>query len=365
MKDTGNGRWQLGLISHRIYNAELTDAKAEFDTFTQVLWNNRRFLDLRVLLVGDNGNYTVAQYAKQYIQEAYRTSNVDVATVPMAIGHITQFDYIVDSYYGPKYDLVVVFSYSGKGMEEIYTLCRRKLFPLIIFTGRKKESLYKTYPEAHNFRIISYHSEDDGTSMEGGKLPMASVLAPISLMSNMPTNNRVDYHQRILTESDSIVNKYNLKELSINLRNFPIVHVFYEYDTLPVAIDIENKLTNAGIAAVVLHDKETFCKGRYAILYNQPFGFIINLVHYRQYNKDGMAIEYSSDEDKILSSFLANLSDYRYITMGSTKKNACSWNLEVLYQLPFFVVKLGEEMGIDVSEPIGNTIPSELRELVS
>lgn len=58
------------------------------------------------------------------------------------------------------------------------------------------------------------------------------------------------------------------------------IHVFYEWDTLPTATDIESKFTESGIANVVLHEKKNFSHGRYTSLYNQSFAVVINLTRH-------------------------------------------------------------------------------------
>lgn len=80
-------------------------------------------------------------------------------------------------------------------------------------------------------------------------------------MSYFDENSSISYiseEQKALIDGKSFVESLSISEISEAIKKNPVIHVFYEWDTLPTAIDIESKFTQAGIANVILHEKRIF-----------------------------------------------------------------------------------------------------------
>jgi len=45
----------------------------------------------------------------------------------------------------------------------------------------------------------------------------------------------------MLSAAESIVSNLNICDIAKAIKKYPIIHVFYEWDTLPMAADIESK----------------------------------------------------------------------------------------------------------------------------
>lgn len=54
--------------------------------------------------------------------------------------------------------------------------------------------------------------------------------------------------RNFLKNSEEFVSKLNIAEIAKAIKNNPVIHVFYEWNTLPTAIDIESKFVESGIA---------------------------------------------------------------------------------------------------------------------
>lgn len=350
MKEDGyQSLWDLELLSHRLSCAEKTDAKEELDSFIQVLWNNRKFLELRVLIVGDDDAYAVAQYAQHYFYKTYKTSNVEVATSSNAVSLMSQFDYIVDTGYGPKYDLVLVISHFGQsqGIKKVYDMCKQKFFPFVLFTGVNKNILADFYEEDKITKIISYFSPKDKTSKDFF-FPMFSTLAPVVILGDTPHCKRIEENKLLLQSVKETVSNYDFEKLAKKVDMYPNIHIFYEWDTYPTALDLENKLTSS-LVPVILHDKRNLSYGRLTALSMNFPAFVINLCHLKTANGKE---DYVFDYDNALEDLIVHMYGYEYISIGSTAKNPCSWNLEAMMYTPFLVANLGVALDEDVSVPI-------------
>ena len=129
--------------------------------------------------------------------------------------------------------------------------------------------------------IISYFNAEDTTGKERGMISMTSTLAPIIVFDDNWTCKLISENQEALTNGEKFVSELNIHDIARKIKQKPVIHVFYEWDTLPTAIDIESKFTESGIANVIIHEKKNFSHGRYTLLYKQNFALAINLVKYR------------------------------------------------------------------------------------
>lgn len=354
-------RQQVKLLPERLRKAEETDATKELNLYMWDLFEKKNYAPLNIMVVGAGGSYPAAIFAKHVLHDEMRTPNVEAVTPQTAIRIFTQFDYIVNCTWHPQYDLVIGISYSGRTPDIKYVseLCEKKDYPFILLTGAEKAQLLDFYQEGDNIKIISYFNKEDTSGKERGMISMASTLAPIIIFDDNWTCKCISDNQEALSAGEKFISDLNISEIAQTIKRNPVIHVFYEWDTLPTATDIESKFTESGIANVVLHEKKNFSHGRYTSLYNQSFALVINLTrHGMAIPLDGsMEIEkfYKYEYDEKLATFLKRVckdKSAHYIEIGTVAMMPSQWNIEAMTKLPYLITAIGEELGIDIPKPL-------------
>ena len=361
MKEEFVSRQQVNLLPERIRKAEETDATKELNLYMWDLFEKKKYVPMNIMVVGAGGSYPAAIFAKHALHDEMRTPNVEAVTPQTAVRILTQFDRVNNGEWNPKYDLVIGISYSGKtpDIECVSELCAQKGFPFILVTGTEKSTLSDIYRESDSMKIISYYNAEDTTGKERGMISMVSTLAPIIIFDDNWTCKLISENQEALVNGEKFVSDLNISEIAKTIKQYPVIHVFYEWDTLPTAADIESKFTESGIANVVLHEKKNFSHGRYTSLYNQNFAVVINLTRH------GMAIPldgsgninkfYKYKYDENLAIFLNKICEEKsthYIEIGTVAMMPSQWNIEAMSKLPYLITAIGEELGIDISKPL-------------
>lgn len=361
MKEEFVSRQQVNLLPERIRKAEKTDATKELNLYMWDLFKRKKFVPMNIMVVGAGGSYPAAIFAKHALHDEMCTPNVEAVTPQTAVRILTQFDRVNNGEWNPKYDLVIGISYSGKtpDIKSVSELCAKKGFPFILVTGAEKSTLSDIYCESDSMKIISYYNAEDTTGKERGMISMVSTLAPIIIFDDNWTCKLISENQEALVNGEKFVSDLNISEIAKTIKQYPVIHVFYEWDTLPTAADIESKFTESGIANVVLHEKKNFSHGRYTSLYNQNFAVVINLTRYDMaIPLDGSGninkfYKYKYDEN--LATFLNKRCEEKsahYIEIGTVAMMPSQWNIEAMSKLPYFITAIGEELGIDISKPL-------------
>lgn len=361
MKEEFVSRQQVNLLPERIRKAEKTDATKELNLYMWDLFEKKKYVPMNIMVVGAGGSYPAAIFAKHALHDEMRTPNVEAVTPQTAVRILTQFDRVNNGEWNPKYDLVIGISYSGKtpDIKCVSELCAQKGFPFILVTGAEKSTLSDIYHESDSMKIISYYNAEDTTGKERGMISMVSTLAPIIIFDDNWTCKLISKNQEALVNGEKFVSDLNISEIAKTIKQYPVIHVLYEWDTLPTAADIESKFTESGIANVVLHEKKNFSHGRYTSLYNQNFAVVINLTRH------GMAIPldgsgninkfYKYKYDENLAIFLNKICEEKsthYIEIGTVAMMPSQWNIEAMSKLPYLITAIGEELGIDISKPL-------------
>lgn len=373
MKENFVSRKQVNLLPERLRKAEETNAAKEFHDYMWDLFGEKDFACLKVMLVGAGGSYPVALFGKHAIHDEMHTPNVEAVLPQTAIKIISQFDHIVTCDYKPQYDLVIGISYSGKSPDIITVsdLCRQKNFPFVLLTGEQKSNLLDFYTENEFCKIVSYFNPEDTTGKEKGMISMFSTLAPAAIFDDF-YRKYIEENLSCLLNGNKYVSHLNVTSIARRIKKYPIIHVFYDWTTLPAAIDIKSKFTESGLANVILHEKKNFSHGCYTALYNQKFALVINLVRYHSYlyfsngswKSDNL---YRNQYDEFLSTFLKKkCKDFssHYLELGTPKLTATQWNLDVMTIFPYLVTAIGEELDIDISKPL-IPFPKEVLDLYS
>lgn len=362
-------RTQLDLLPKRLLMAEETDATRDLNFYIWHLYEKNGFNPMKIMVVGTGGSYSAALFAKHALHSEMNTPNVEAVTPQTALRILTQFDRVNFGERNPKYDLVIGISYSGKtpDIKCVSELCTEKGFPFVLLTGAKKSTLSEIYQESDSMKIISYFNAEDTTGRERGMISMVSTLAPSIIFDDNWTCKMISDYQKDLEKGEKFVSDLNISEIAKLVKQYPVIHVFYGWDTLPTAIDIESKFTESGIANVVLHEKKNFSHGRYTSLYNQKFALVINLTRY------GLRLPFDEKSNKLyrymyderLAKFLTGICKERsahYIEIGSVAMEPSQWNIEAMTKLPYLITAIGEELNIDISKPL-NPFPEEALEL--
>lgn len=360
MKKEFLSRQQLDLLSNRILNVENSDTTRKLYNYLWYLYKDNGYTPMNIMIVGSGGSYPVALLAKHVLQDKLNTPNVIAETPQNAIRIIKQFDHVINCNYYPKYDLVIGISYSGTtpDIKAVYDICLKRKFPFLLLTYAKESDLDKLYTECSFLKIISYYNFEDDSGKEKSFISMASTLAPAIIFSIDNASKFTFDAQEYLQRGKKIVEDLDISKIANLLNKKPVIHVFYEWDSLPTAADIESKFTESGIAHVILHEKKNFSHGRCILLYKQDFGLVINL------NRLGAAINletgleeeyYKYKYDKYLSDYLKTLckeKDAYYLNIGTSDKDVATWNIKAFCILPYLITSIGECLDIDISRPV-------------
>ena len=357
MKEEFLSRQQLNLIEDRVTCALKTLAPFDLWYYFLKLTNSHKNTPTKVLIVGSGGSYPACVFAKHVILE-YLNITVEATTPQTALRMLNEFKSFSNTI-NSKYDLIIGISYSGKTPDivAIAKLCKLKQYPFLLITGAK-------YVEDDLTKIISYFNARYPEA-EKGLISMASTLIPMYILEAV----RYTLPPHLLTHpvselhyGERFVSQLDIGKIASSLKKTPIIHVFYEWDTLPTALDIESKFTESGIATVILHEKKNFSHGRTTLLYTQKFALVLNLCRYKyDYNgnidrKLNEEMKFKNDYDKILTDYLKTIcnnfnSNYIELFAISPFVTSSRWNLWTMPILPYLVTQIGEEMNIDISRP--------------
>ncbi|MDD2376728.1 MAG: hypothetical protein PHD15_04940 [Clostridia bacterium] len=363
---------QLRLMPNRVLFAEQTNATSKLRNLLYELKKENDNRPMKMLIVGAGGSFPSALLVKQILARECKTPEIEVVTPQTAIKMLRQsfFNPINE----PFYNVVIAISYSGKtpDIQSVYEVCKAKNIQFILVTKAiisDVEEMYSNYNSIFS-NIISYHNENDDTGNERGMISMASTLSPIVIFDNLGSNCKTG-NQKYFEKGKEFVETLDIVALAEHIKINPIINVFYEWDTMPTAFDIESKFTEAGIANVILHEKKNFSHGRYVSLYTLKSGLNINLRRLisfvdilNELNEHQNTI-YKTPYDEKLEVFLDYISaknNTPYIKIGTDTYMSSQWNIEAMLIIPYLLVAIGEELGIDISKPL-QPFPEEVKEL--
>lgn len=374
MREEFVSRQQVKLLPERLRKAEETDATKELLDYMWDLYEENKFKPMNILVVGAGGSYASAIFAKHALRDEMRTPKVEAVTPQTAVRILTQFDHVNFGEWNSKYNFVLGISYSGRTPDIKYVsdLCLKKGFPFVLLTGTEKSKLMDIYKESEGIKIVSYFNPKDITGREKGMISMAATLAPTIILDDSWCNKMIPENQEALVAGEKFVSDLNISNIAKAIKCSPAIHVFYEWDTLPTAVDIESKFVESGIANVVLHEKKNFSHGRSTLLYNQKFALAINLTRHQI----GVALDnikpsvkkfYKYQYDGDIAMFLKHVCQQKsahYIEIGTVAMMPNQWNIEAMAKIPYLITAIGEELGVDISKPL-TPFPKEAIQLYS
>ena len=374
MNENFVNRRQLSVLPGRIRKAKSTDATQELYKYLWDKFEKKAFKPLHIMLVGAGNSYSAALAASHSIRDRMRTPNVEAATPQTAIRTINQFRKILNCDWNPEYDVVIGISYCGResDIKAVSDLCTSRGYDFVLLTGENKEKLRGWYHECEFLKIISYFNANNGTESE--MISMFSTLMPAIIFddyivsSACPAERHFNEYEKELEDGKKFVSNLDITNMAKSINKVPIIHVFYEWETLPTATDIESKFVESGIANVVLHEKKNFSHGRYTVLFKQDFALAINLTYYTvgfSTETSEVRMLYKHNYDSQIAKFLKGLCESKsahYIEMGNGLIEPAQWNIKEMSKLPYLITAIGEALNIDFSMPL-TPFPEEAYDL--
>lgn len=230
------------------------------------------------ICVGTGGSYAVAVYAARAISDCSRKETLALKPYEIYLSKIKSSTNII------------LFSYSGTTQDilEIINHFKGKSNKIILIT--------KMYPELvldrlinKDIEIISYGSENTYYVWEKGFISMAGTVCPATLFARLFYSRKT---KDIFSEIESIWSFWNnyfgsyFSKISKRRKKMN-VDVFYAFDTLSAARDIESKFIESGFGRVNLHEKKDFSHGRFNILKYCPSDMLIYFINsYSKYDEE-------------------------------------------------------------------------------
>jgi len=359
---------QLRLMPNRVLFAEQTNATSKLRKLLLELKKENDYGPMKILIVGAGGSFPAALFAEQILAYECKTADVQAVTPQKAIRKLKQFFFY--PIHKPLYNVVIAISYSGKtaDIQKVYEVCKAENIQFILVTKAIDSDIQEVYPNYNTIssNIVSYYNEEDDTGNERGMISMASTFSPIVIFDDLVSNCKTE-NQKCFEKGRQFVEALDIAAIADSIKKIKIVNVFYEWETLPTVYDIESKFTEAGIANIVFHEKKNFSHGRYVSLYTLESGLNINLTmldSLNELNKDENT-SCKTPYDKKLEVFLKNISvknNTPYISIGTNAYMPNQWNIEAMAIIPYLLVAIGEELGIDISKPL-QPFPEEAKEL--
>ncbi|MGP1608328.1 MAG: PfkB family carbohydrate kinase [Clostridium sp.] len=269
----------------------------------------------RVLILGQGASYIAAKYIEKILN-----SNTKAFAKTLYIKEVIDNNEIY------KYNKIVILSNSGSSADVIKVMEYLKQKEIYLITA-------KEYLENDNINLISYYNSK--WTRERGFLSIEGIILPVLLFSLKYLNCDKKMILDIIKKASEEVEKININ----NFKKYSLIDVFYDNFSYELALDLESKFTESGIARVILHEKKNFSHGRFSILKNiKP-----DLVIYLNYTED-------SYENKLIK-YIEN-KEIDIIKIFSKKYDNDIQNLIYnIILLQYIIKKISLELNYDLSDP--------------
>lgn len=286
----------------------------------------------RVLTVGTGGSYAAALFAAKCIN-TYETGFAESVKPRDAL--LFPLD---------KYGLVLLFSYSGltNDIQAVYRACCEKHIPVRVITALDKNDANCPYKRDE---MISY-TNDNPDFEERGFISMASTLIPMSLFAARYYDGKVGFEKFLYGVFSQREKDFEFSVLTAR-KTALIIDIFSAYDTATASTILESDIIESGIGRVTVHEKKDFSHGRYNAIESLPPDIVVFF--------DSKVGSYTNK----LKVYLSQRVKFPLIEMKA--RNEGFWgDFDLAVAVQFFVAKLSEEAGYDMSDP---TYPEEAKGL--
>ena len=313
----------LSLLDGRIRAAMATDAPKRLKECLSSMPD-------RVLTVGTGGSYASALFAAKAISAFERSIAVSARPRDALLRGVD------------KYDLVILFSYSGTtpDIREVVRVCDEKGVKTLLITAL--DPLAEGCPCAAE-DVVSYGvSEPDFE--EKGFISMASTLIPICLFADRYYGKGFEKMYRDVFEARE--KEFRERRILGGSERPLMIDVFSAYDTETASAVLESDITESGIGRATVHEKKDFSHGRYNAL---------------EGSRSDVAVFLNNAVGAYTETLIGYLRSRNYPLFEITTERSGIWgDFDLTVAAQFFVTKLSEETGYDMSDP---TYPVEAKSL--
>jgi sugar/nucleoside kinase (ribokinase family) len=283
-----------------------------------------------VAFIGTGGSYAGTVFSSKILNQMY------------SINPITF--YPRDFYYhnNEKFDLVIMFSYSGTTNDIINSVSNIGDDKKIIITkGEISDIVIKTKISGSN--IFSYRTSSNKTK-ERGFLAFEGAIVPASLFFKLYLNSINKDANEIIKKMFIYWNNYfedyfkdNNKRLKDILKIGNNLNIFMGDYSYTGALDLESKLTESGLFNIILHEKKNFSHGRFINYENMNNK---NNIYFCQKN-------ISPYEKKLLD----YLKKGHNIIIQSNYNDLIS-DFDLLIASQYFAYYIANYLNVDISKPL-------------
>ena len=294
---------ELNLLNKEIKDLEIKikEVNADFKKDYKKVIDS---LEGETLVVGTGASYITASFITKYLKRNYKQA---------------QFIYPRDilNYDLDKIKNLILCSYSGKtnDIKQALELAKKKNLKTIIITNNQmKDSDYN--------HILSYHSK---FPKNRGFISILGILIPCYYLINDEKLLNFDWFKNI---------DYQFS----NLKRGMLIDVFYDYEVLINAKDIESKMIESGLGRVSCHEKKDFSHGRFITYRDYPSDLTIIL----NYEKT----TYQKKLLKYLQNYNKNIIIFDKLSSDELENNFLN-----LIKFMYLFKNMGEHLNLDLSSP--------------
>lgn len=295
-------------ISTRLDNSMKSTVFEDTKSFKKKLKGN-------ILIIGQGASYISANYLSNVISE---NSNF------LANASFTNEIYDLNL---NNYNHFLILSASGTSPDTknaIEYLKENNVESITLLTSKTKSSFT-------DIDVISYYNEL--WTRERGFLSIESIILPALYFTSVFCDTELNDLFDIIKNNteESVV-------WPINLSDKNSIDIFYEYNNKAVALDLESKFIESGLARVVLHEKKNFSHGRFSIIKKFPPDLVI-------------VIENKNDKyEKKLFQYFSN-KNIQTISIDSDFEDVNLKRFELLSKNLSLVNFISKNLKIDLSDP--------------
>ena len=280
----------------------------------KVFMEKLKFED-RVLILGQGASYIAAKYIEKIIN-----------LTTEAFAKTLYIKEVIENKELKKYNKIIILSNSGNSPDVNKAIEYLKQKEIYLITA-------KEYIEYGNINLISYYSSN--WTRERGFLSIEGVILPVLLFSLKYLNYDKENILNMISKAEEEIEQININ----NLKKDSLIDIFYDNVSYKLALDLESKFIESGIARVILHEKKNFSHGRFSILKNIKPDLVIYL-NYTENSYENKLLKYI--ENKKINILKAFFNKY---------DNDIQNLIYNIILLRYIIKKISLELNYDLSDP--------------
>lgn len=269
----------------------------------------------RVLILGQGASYIAAKYIEKILN-----SNTKAFVKTLYIKEVIDNNEIY------KYNKIVILSNSGNSPDVNKAIEYLKYKEIYLITA-------KEYLENDNINLISYYNKN--WTRERGFLSIEGIILPTLLFSLRYLNYDKKMILDIIKKASEEIEKINVEKFKKDI----LIDIFYDNISYELALDLESKFTESGVARTILHEKKNFSHGRFSIIKNLKSDLIL----YLNYTED-------TYENKLIKYIENKEIDIIKIFSKKYDNDIQNYIFNILL-LQYFMNRISLELNYDLSDP--------------